>query len=248
MATRNPFNACGGCGASTRSDGRPLDRCAKCKIQLYCSRDCQKSHWKSHKIFCKIILGNFDAATKVDNPGTVTTEFSEPDAGRSGVGMIFITRALDIDTRSGSFALDCNAVHGIPRDHWDSPHWDKVPVLGFPLRLMLVFEDTGSPNSACRLCGQGIEEASALKGKTAEQRGAQKAALAERMLTPQAFKTFFDEWKQEGMMKHPERWEGVESPTEAECLREIVENRETGVMEVFSGESSTPQGTGSAVS
>lgn len=27
--------------------------CSKCKIAKYCSRECQRSHWKSHKIYCK---------------------------------------------------------------------------------------------------------------------------------------------------------------------------------------------------
>ncbi|KAK3686457.1 hypothetical protein LTR37_019807 [Vermiconidia calcicola] len=91
------------------------------------------------------------------------------------------------------------------------------------------------------------QEVSALKGKTADERKSHRAALAARMLTPKAFKVYFDECKPEGMKKRPKRWEDVESPTEAGYLREIVHNRETGQMEILSGESSTAQGTGTAV-
>ena len=30
-----------------------LNRCAKCKIVFYCSRECQKNHWSSHKKVCR---------------------------------------------------------------------------------------------------------------------------------------------------------------------------------------------------
>ena len=30
-----------------------FNACAGCQISLYCSRECQKAHWKEHKEFCK---------------------------------------------------------------------------------------------------------------------------------------------------------------------------------------------------
>jgi hypothetical protein len=40
------------CGATQKEDGGRLRQCAKCKKQQYCSTECQKDHWKSHKKSC----------------------------------------------------------------------------------------------------------------------------------------------------------------------------------------------------
>ncbi|KAK6525427.1 hypothetical protein TWF694_005565 [Orbilia ellipsospora] len=39
---------CATCGNS----GETIKHCAKCKSEFYCSRDCQKAHWKEHKKVC----------------------------------------------------------------------------------------------------------------------------------------------------------------------------------------------------
>ena len=44
MATRDVCAACGKTGAQSR--------CSACRKVAYCSRSCQKSHWKSHKPEC----------------------------------------------------------------------------------------------------------------------------------------------------------------------------------------------------
>ncbi|KAK5135339.1 hypothetical protein LTR08_005443 [Meristemomyces frigidus] len=44
---------CGGCGAEECGDGGALVKCAKCKKQKYCGRECQKKHWKAHKTVCE---------------------------------------------------------------------------------------------------------------------------------------------------------------------------------------------------
>ncbi|KAJ4369651.1 hypothetical protein N0V83_005413 [Neocucurbitaria cava] len=36
-----------------REDGKPLLICARCKDEKYCSAECQKKRWKSHKKECK---------------------------------------------------------------------------------------------------------------------------------------------------------------------------------------------------
>ncbi|KAF8990931.1 ankyrin repeat-containing domain protein [Cyathus striatus] len=41
--------ACAACGKKDI----PLKNCAKCQVVRYCSRECQCSHWKIHKITCK---------------------------------------------------------------------------------------------------------------------------------------------------------------------------------------------------
>ena len=38
---------------AVETDGRRFDRCARCKVAKYCSRDCQKAAWPSHKRACE---------------------------------------------------------------------------------------------------------------------------------------------------------------------------------------------------
>ena len=42
----------GTCGACGRTDGA-VSRCGGCGLVSYCSRDCQKAHWKAHKKACR---------------------------------------------------------------------------------------------------------------------------------------------------------------------------------------------------
>ena len=48
---------CGKCNAATRADsgsddGAALLQCGRCKITSYCSKECQRLHWKEHKATC----------------------------------------------------------------------------------------------------------------------------------------------------------------------------------------------------
>ncbi|KAF7194577.1 hypothetical protein HII31_04083 [Pseudocercospora fuligena] len=47
-------NECAVCGAGKCGDGKPLMACSKCKRIFYCSKQCQKKDWKSHKVFCSL--------------------------------------------------------------------------------------------------------------------------------------------------------------------------------------------------
>ncbi|EME45516.1 hypothetical protein DOTSEDRAFT_128531 [Dothistroma septosporum NZE10] len=58
MALRHPDgmwkdHACGECGSSQSGHGQALLKCSKCKKRCYCSKDCQKEHWKNHRGFCR---------------------------------------------------------------------------------------------------------------------------------------------------------------------------------------------------
>ena len=48
-----PDDVCGGCGKDENAGMGPLMKCARCKNRVYCSKECQKYHWKWHKAVCK---------------------------------------------------------------------------------------------------------------------------------------------------------------------------------------------------
>eukprot|EP00035_Acanthoeca_spectabilis_P008312 m.151817 g.151817 ORF g.151817 m.151817 type:complete len:156 (-) comp14308_c0_seq1:824-1291(-) len=49
--------------------GKKLLRCARCLAVLYCSSECQKRDWKSHKSFCKMATTQRnDLVNKGSNP------------------------------------------------------------------------------------------------------------------------------------------------------------------------------------
>jgi len=49
---------CGQCGmGETLMAGGHLLRCTACRQEVYCSRDCQKKHWATHKQVCKYLSG-----------------------------------------------------------------------------------------------------------------------------------------------------------------------------------------------
>jgi len=50
---------CAACGKETKDDGSALDVCTGCRDRRYCGKECQKKHWKFHKIICK--WDNMDA-------------------------------------------------------------------------------------------------------------------------------------------------------------------------------------------
>lgn len=45
--------ACAACQKREPFDGDEFSSCAGCQVSVYCSRECQKAHWKDHKEFCQ---------------------------------------------------------------------------------------------------------------------------------------------------------------------------------------------------
>eukprot|EP01128_Nolandella_sp_AFSM9_P001940 TRINITY_DN12340_c0_g1_i1.p1 TRINITY_DN12340_c0_g1~~TRINITY_DN12340_c0_g1_i1.p1 ORF type:complete len:284 (-),score=42.03 TRINITY_DN12340_c0_g1_i1:166-1017(-) len=44
---------CANCSSSTPSSGNKLSRCSNCKLLHYCSSQCQRNHWPSHRDQCQ---------------------------------------------------------------------------------------------------------------------------------------------------------------------------------------------------
>ena len=53
----HPYHVCAACGAEKANYGKDdgdLMVCARCHDRKYCSKTCQKKHWKLHRIICTI--------------------------------------------------------------------------------------------------------------------------------------------------------------------------------------------------
>lgn len=53
------------CGVCKKHEpGQVKSRCSGCRVTCYCSEECQKSHWKTHKDNCKKLRSTYDALIK----------------------------------------------------------------------------------------------------------------------------------------------------------------------------------------
>ena len=52
MVAMYPNHLCATCGADKKQDGEDLMACARCHDRKYCSKECQRKHWKKHKVIC----------------------------------------------------------------------------------------------------------------------------------------------------------------------------------------------------
>ncbi|KAF9285292.1 hypothetical protein BGZ68_003981 [Mortierella alpina] len=75
---------CGHCAKTEMASGGKLKRCAKCKSALYCSRECQTSHWKVHKKVCATLgattMGQPDAPAPAPSTNTAPRAASSKGA------------------------------------------------------------------------------------------------------------------------------------------------------------------------
>ena len=81
LRERDHGSLCPVCGA------KAVRACARCNVQRYCSRECQKSHWKEHKKSCK-------APEMVQNADIINVDLRvDPDSGLCGFGFMTDTPA-----------------------------------------------------------------------------------------------------------------------------------------------------------
>ncbi|KZT02259.1 uncharacterized protein LAESUDRAFT_815458 [Laetiporus sulphureus 93-53] len=62
------YRVCDQCGAVEQPSGSRFRLCGGCMTTQYCSQDCQKTHWPSHKAICQHTAGQIAAAKQ---PGDV---------------------------------------------------------------------------------------------------------------------------------------------------------------------------------
>jgi mitochondrial splicing suppressor protein 51 len=83
-------HTCATCSRTRSIDGRPLQYCAKCHETQYCSRECQKADWKSHKKVCggSAAPASSTSAGSSSNHSTFTSSATTPDPPKGLSGFI----------------------------------------------------------------------------------------------------------------------------------------------------------------
>ncbi|RDB26909.1 hypothetical protein Hypma_005012 [Hypsizygus marmoreus] len=71
FATKKLGHKCGNCNITGKET--TLKICARCKTIQYCSRDCQKAHWKTHKDICNRNAEHAAAVVEADQNGFGST-------------------------------------------------------------------------------------------------------------------------------------------------------------------------------
>jgi len=82
---------CRNCGtqedvSSSVSQFKRLLMCTACHTVAYCSKDCQRAHWKQHKPHCRAVQDLVDSMTMAASDGTTVTSATRRERGTSAVG------------------------------------------------------------------------------------------------------------------------------------------------------------------
>lgn len=68
-------------GAEPGAEEAPLLKCSKCNMQSYCSKDCQTTHWATHKPVCKLLR----LRQKIEQEKADRKDFVDPTLASMGL-------------------------------------------------------------------------------------------------------------------------------------------------------------------
>jgi len=98
--------------------GLPVScRCSQCQVQQYCSRQCQKLHWRIHMSFCMPMHGSSQpvptivsaGSPPIDDQAHVPIGNGSPNAGRATIG----PSATSGNNSNGRFSQAFKTVRGL---------------------------------------------------------------------------------------------------------------------------------------
>ena len=97
-----PPSVCAGCG----KEGTDYNRCSSCKAVHYCSRTCQRAHWREHKPKCHRPMTTQEMQRAMEADGRVVGAAGEAKAASGKWWPVVITRVhadgcFDVDVQDG---------------------------------------------------------------------------------------------------------------------------------------------------
>ena len=169
-------NACAYCGviASSGNDKKSptrVSKCGGCQSVAYCSKQCQKKHWKQHKGICKMLNAQRTPPDKGGGGRSASAEKHE-----RALDNLAVAAARSQHTVRRQLFLEVNSPKRKGRGSVDSPARARID------------SPTASPTSACRLCGRKMRDGEARPLRPCGHRyhHACLAALAERGCAPRS--------------------------------------------------------------
>lgn len=91
---------CFHCGKEGRSP--PLRRCSQCEIAYYCSKTCQKGHWKKHKDACIAAVAAKAEDARRERLATETKRKGKVKGNFHGSSRIFPTKIIRENVKAKS--------------------------------------------------------------------------------------------------------------------------------------------------
>jgi hypothetical protein len=86
-STEDSSRSCDACSIQTAD----LKKCSRCHLTFYCGRECQRRHWKEHKLACDVAVQNME----------ILSMGSDPDAERIRASANARSKVLRMAKKSG---------------------------------------------------------------------------------------------------------------------------------------------------